>query len=257
MMEVNSTSRMKNSTFNQSVSSMRGLPEISTSRLTREECLTHLTAVLRSEDSAPLASRDVRLAWSAYLELVVEPAGWRAVLVPSPDTAELLNTEAGRRGSLVVEVVDVTCDSLEAEVEIISGALELEGKLATVPVDELYPVKEQEISSLNMTPTIVALDLIRFFYKVPYLSNCMTFRINRIFVQNLWMPWDEDSECSDWVSEHLENRLNLHFSLVSGSGDQATAIRLDQLVARAELNRSVSSDVRSHFNWFPHLPGPP
>ena len=57
------------------------------------------------------------------------------------------------------------------------------------------------------------------------------------------MPWDEDSECSDWVSEHLHNRLDLHFSLVSGSGDQATAIRLDELVARAELNRSVSSDV--------------
>ena len=166
MTEVNSTSRMKNSTFNQSIASSRGLPEVSTSQLTREECQTHLTAVLRSDDAAPLAARDVRLAWSAYLELVVEPAGWKAVLVPSPDTAELLSTEAGRRGSLVVEVVDVTCDSLEAEVEIITGAPELEGKLVTVPVDELYPLKDQEILSLNMTPTVVALDLIRFFYKV-------------------------------------------------------------------------------------------
>jgi len=187
--------------------------------------LTHFTAVLRGEDAATLASRDVRLAWSAYLELVVEPAGWRAVLVPSPDTAELLNTEADRRGSLVVEVVDVTCDSLEAEVEIITGAPELEGKLATVPVDELYPLNDQEIPSLNMTPTVVALDLIRFFYK------------------NLWMPWDEDSDCCDWVSEHLENRLSLHFSLVSGSGDQATAIKLDQLVARAELNRTALTEL--------------
>ena len=33
-------------------------------------------------DFRPLAAREVRLAWSAYLELVVEPAGWRAVLVP-------------------------------------------------------------------------------------------------------------------------------------------------------------------------------
>ena len=54
------------------------------------------------------------------------------------------------------------------------------------------------------------------------------------------MPWDEDSDCCDWVSEHLDNRLSLHFSLVNGSGDQATAIKLDQLVARAELNRLVS-----------------
>ena len=29
------------------------------------------------------------------------------------------------------------------------------------------------------------------------------------------MPWDE---VSDLVSEHLNNRLGLHFSLVSGSG---------------------------------------
>ena len=168
MTEVNSTSRTKNSTFNQSMASSRGLPEVSTSRLTREECLTHLTAVLRSDDAAPLAARDVRLAWSTFLKLIVELVGWKAILVPSPDTAELLNTEAGRRGSLVVEVVDVTCESLEAEVEIIAGASELEGKLATVPVDELYPVKDQEILSLNMTPTVVALDLIRFFYKVQF-----------------------------------------------------------------------------------------
>ena len=66
--------------------------------------------------------------------------------------------EARRRGSIVVEVLDITCDSLEAEVEIITGAPELEGKLATVPVDTM---KDQEILSLNMT-----LDLIRFFYKV-------------------------------------------------------------------------------------------
>ena len=31
------------------------------------------------------------------------------------------------------------------------------------------------------------------------------------------MPWDE---VSYWVSEHLNNKLGLHFSLVSGSGDQ-------------------------------------
>ena len=57
------------------------------------------------------------------------------------------------------------------------------------------------------------------------------------------MPWDE---VSYWVSEHLNNKLGLHFSLVSGAGHQATAIRLDEIVARAELNRSVSSDFGSH-----------
>ena len=51
--------------------------------------------------------------WSAFLKLVVEPAGSKAILIPSHDTAELLNTEAGRKGSLVV---DGTYDSLEAKV---------------------------------------------------------------------------------------------------------------------------------------------
>ena len=51
--------------------------------------------------------------WSAFLKLVVEPAGWKAILIPSPDTAELLNTEEGRQGS---PVVDATYDSLVAKV---------------------------------------------------------------------------------------------------------------------------------------------
>ena len=71
----------------------------------------------------------------------------------------------------MVEVLVITCDSLEAEVEIITGAPELEGKLATVPVDT---VKDQEILSLNMTPNLVALDLIKFFLRC---SN-IAFKIN-------------------------------------------------------------------------------
>ena len=81
----------------------------------------------------------------------------------------------------MVEVLVITCDSLEAEVEIITGSPEFEGKLATVPVDELYPLKDQEIPSLNMTPTVVALDLIRFFYKVQLSSFLYTFELNLMF----------------------------------------------------------------------------
>ena len=72
-----------------------------------------MTTVFRSDDAAPLAARDVRLAWSAFLKLVFEPAGWKAILNPSPDTAKLLNTEAGRQAS---PMVDATYDSLEAKV---------------------------------------------------------------------------------------------------------------------------------------------
>ena len=151
----------------------RSLPAVATSgQLTSEQCLAQLEAVLRPLDSSSaaaslLAAQDVRRAWSSYLELVVEPAGWRAVLVPSPATAATLAVDPGRRGAVLVEVVDVMCDSLEAEVELLHE--DLENMLVSVPVDELYPVKIQDHDALNMTPTVVALDLIRFFYKVSIL----------------------------------------------------------------------------------------
>ena len=48
---------------------------------------------------------------------MAERNDWKAILIPSPDTAELLNTEegipGGRKGS---PVVDATYDSLVAKV---------------------------------------------------------------------------------------------------------------------------------------------
>ena len=74
-----------------------------------------------------------------------------------------------------------------------------------------------------------------------FIQGTVLFRlkVNYFNLQHIWMPWDEDSECLDWPAQHLENRLHLHFSLVTGTGDQATAIRLDHLMARAEHNRSI------------------
>ena len=46
----------------------------------------------------------VRGAWSSYLELVVEPPGWLAVLLPSLDTARALGGQEGRRGAVTVQV---------------------------------------------------------------------------------------------------------------------------------------------------------
>ena len=47
---------------------------------------------------------EVRGAWSSYLELVVEPPGWLAVLLPSLDTARALGGQEGRRGAVTVQV---------------------------------------------------------------------------------------------------------------------------------------------------------
>ena len=117
---------------------------------------------------------------------------------------------------MLVNVLDVICDSLEAEVELVRISEEGEevGNLATVPIDELFAVREQEIQTLDLTSTVTAIDLIRFFYK------------------NIWMPWDEDSEVEDWPSQHLHNRVQLHFSLITGSGDQ---VRDHQFIRQSVL----------------------
>jgi len=219
--EENSDKSILNSSTDNKTSKV--LPEVSTFELTEEECLSQLHVVLKSDDDKPLAAKDVRDAWSNYCKFVMEPAGWRAILIPSEDTAELLQAEAGRRGAVLVEVTDIVCDNLEAEVELLHE--DMENKIVSVPLDELFPVKEQEYEGLNMNSTIVALDLLRFFYK------------------HIWMPWDEDSDCPDWPAQHLDNRLHLHFSLVTGTGDQATAIRLDHLMARAEQNRTALMEL--------------
>ena len=58
----------------------------------------------------------MRGAWSSYLELVVEPPGWLAVLLPSLDTARALGGQEGRRGAVTVQVMNLFMDSMEAEV---------------------------------------------------------------------------------------------------------------------------------------------
>ena len=47
---------------------------------------------------------------SSYL--VVEPAGWLEVLVPSQDTTNMLGVDMGRREALVVEVRLIICEDL-------------------------------------------------------------------------------------------------------------------------------------------------
>ena len=102
-------------------------PEILQTVLSPENCEKLLEAVLSS--SGCLHAGEVREAWSSYLELVVEPAGWRALLRPSNDTLALLGLQqAGEEGpAMLVNVLDVICDSLEAEVELVRISEEVAG----------------------------------------------------------------------------------------------------------------------------------
>ena len=158
---LNSDSKQENGSPRTSLSDH--LPPVSSSELTEDECSTQLRAVLHN-DGQPLPAKNVSSAWSSYLEFVMEPAGWTGVMIPSEDTAQLLQVEHGKKGALVVQVNEIEFENLEAEVELLHEIWA--NKLVTVPLDELFPTKDQEYEGLNMTSTVVALDLLRFFYKV-------------------------------------------------------------------------------------------
>ena len=75
-----------------------------------------MQAVLQAEEFT-LHAKEV----SSFLQLVVvEPAGRLAVLVPSHNKANMLGVDMGRREAMamVVEVRDIICETLEAEIEL-------------------------------------------------------------------------------------------------------------------------------------------
>merc|ERR1719481_117244 len=58
----------------------------------------------------------------------------------------MFKVDAGRRGAMVVEVLNINCDVLEAEIEILKSSDERvisDGLKFEVPIDELYPLKNQ------------------------------------------------------------------------------------------------------------------
>ena len=108
----------------------------------------------------------------------------------------------------------------------------------------------------DLTATAVALDLLRFFYQVQHL---IIYKVAspKLNLQNLWMPWDDDSESVDWPHAHLTTRYQnfkkrakfgklrtqLAFDFVNGTGDQETASRLDELAVQAEANRTQLEEL--------------
>ncbi len=63
-----------------------------THQLDVEMVETQLAAILGLTTSN-LASGEIRGAWSSYLELVIEPAGWLAVWIPSAEVRLLTGPE--------------------------------------------------------------------------------------------------------------------------------------------------------------------
>jgi len=209
----------------------QNFPPVLTFPLCQETVFRQLSAVLLC-GSGPLPAGEVRGAWSAYLDTVVEPTGWEALLLPSSSTAALLGCQEGRPGGVCVQVCAISPESMEAEVDLLAAPVDsppdflaTKGSLLTVSLDELYPLRDQVSACCDLTATAVALDLLRFFY------------------QNLWMPWDDDSDSTDWPRAHLSTRTQLAFDFVNGTGDQETASRLDELAVQAEMNRTQLEEL--------------
>jgi len=155
-------------------------------------------------------SSEFEAAWTDYFELVLEPCGWMAVWFPSKETGECFECEVGRSGAAVVEVLDANHREFRAEVEMLRSpdTWNEETNQFSVPIIEIFPIRDQENEHLNIDRTAEALDLYRYFYK------------------NIWRPWDEESHDEDWAETHLKNRLDLVFDLNSKTGNYGAALRL-------------------------------
>lgn len=126
--------------------------------------------------------------WGFYLELNIEPVGWRALWKISRRTCQEL--EIHYPTIVLVEVEHVDYDDLSALVKIVAvqDEVSLPEKYDVLLID-LYPTKQQE-HDLDLVTTANCIEQLRFFYN------------------HLWMPWDDDSdENTDWVNAHLETRI--------------------------------------------------
>uniref|UniRef100_A0A182Q578 Right handed beta helix domain-containing protein n=1 Tax=Anopheles farauti TaxID=69004 RepID=A0A182Q578_9DIPT len=133
----------------------------------------------------------IRSEWINFVEVAVEPTGWQALWKASRPVCEQLSV---KYPLVVLGTVDqVLFDEMKATfiIEAIQDDdVQLPVERITVDLEELWPLREQNNPALNVNITADCIDKLRFFY------------------QNLWMPWDSDSEDEHgWIDKHLESRI--------------------------------------------------
>lgn len=186
-----------------------------------------------------LSACKLKEIWSCYLELVVDPSSWQALWKISRTFCE--NLHISFPTVVLVSIQQIDYKELTALVEILAVQDDIhlpENHL--VPLVQLWPTKEQDKSLvLNLKSTASALDALRFFYN------------------NLLLPWDfEEGEGINWVSEHLEIRLRLHYDMSNGLMPFSTVEQIRGLITEAKrlewkreiLERDLQSDVEEELN---------
>ncbi|XP_046413011.1 protein nessun dorma [Neodiprion fabricii] len=168
-----------------------------------QERLVEYSEILTAGAKVIPASQ-IHSEWSCYVELVIEPVGWRALWKIPRLTCQ--DFEIHYPTIVVVEVENVHFQELSALVKIVAVQDEIQlPEKYDVPLNELYPTQHQENTVLDMIGTANCIDQLRFFFNY------------------LWMPWDtDDDDDTDWVSLHLEPRIRLFFDMKRGVVNKET-----------------------------------
>lgn len=171
--------------------------------------------VLSWKDGVIPASR-VRLEWSYYIELQIEPVGWQALWKIPRVICEELDL---RFPTIVFGMVEQV---LFKELKAIIVILAVQDEDVHLPerqevnLEDLWPTKVQENSALNIERTADCIDRLRFFYN------------------HVWMPWDNDNDDDmNWVEKHLESRIRFCYDLKKKSMKRAMAVHIKTLLTEA------------------------
>ncbi|XP_075212125.1 SHC binding and spindle associated nessun dorma isoform X2 [Lycorma delicatula] len=103
--------------------------------------------------------------------------------------------------NVVVVVQNVCYDELSASASIIEveDNQNLPETIAGIPLIQLFPTVEQDSAIIDSFRMASFLHDLRFFFN------------------HLWYPWDEErTQSPEWLSEHLENRLQLYYDIAAG-----------------------------------------
>lgn len=192
------------------------------------ERFTEYTDILSNPDKILPASQ-VELEWICDTEIVIEPVGWQALWnVPLSVCAK---NQVHYPLVILVEVLQVDCSTLSALVKVTWDELD---RYLTFPTEckvklvELYPTITQVNTTLDIVGTAHCIDKLRFFYTY------------------LWMPWDnEEDDNVDWVSQHLQRRINFAYDIRRGAIDKQTC----------DLIRSLVREGRQIWEKISHLEG--
>lgn len=166
-----------------------------------------------SKEGKVVPASQIRAEWICDVELVIEPIGWQALWKISPMTCEIL-FNIPYPTIVLVEVIGMDISALSATVKIIAVQDDIcLPEKHEVPLIELYPTISQKNTKLDIVGTAHCIDRLRFFYNY------------------LWMPWDEEEDDNtDWVEQHLEQRIRLFYDMNNGVIGKETCDIIKSLV---------------------------